>query len=630
MSRLSLASEFPVADEAAWRALVEKALRGAKFDETLVSRTRDGLRIEPLYTDGGVEDNQAPGSVPFLRGRPAASGERRWDIRQLHANPDPAAVNKAILDDLEGGASSVALQIAAPGQTGTHISTANDLEAALDGVHLDFAHISLLAGASAPDAAAMLDALWKKKGIEAENAVGAFNADPLGVLVSTGNLPVSMDEAMDACVQLALSTRDAYAGVTALLVDTAPYHNGGASEAQELACLCATTVAYLRALEGAGIGPGDALAQIAFATPADTDQFLSIAKLRAARALIARIADASGAPEAGAQTSLHATTSARMLAATDPWVNILRTTMACAAAAMGGADAITVLPFSWALGQPDAFARRIARNVQIVLQEESSLGAVLDPAGGSWYMETLTNDLSAKAWELFQAIEAEGGMFEALQGSFIQNHIAATASAEAEAVGSGKYELTGVSAYPEISDMPVVAEPHPLAMDAEDSAITAEPIALRRPAEPFDALRKAADDHAKRTGTRPAVFLVNLGKASDFAARATFAENFFAAGGIDVTNDSGFASADESAEAFAKSGARLGCICSSDGVYAEMAEEVSRSLSKTGAAQVYLAGRPGDERAKLRKAGVGTFIHQGCDMVEILQETHELLGIETI
>ena len=220
-------------------------------------------------------------------------------------------------------------------------------------------------------------------------------------------------------------------------------------------------------------------------------------------------------------------------------------------------------------------------------------------------------------------------MFKALQRGFVQKQIAETAQAESEAIATGQYELTGVSAYPEISDAPVAAKPHPLAMEAEDSAITAEPIPLRRPSEPFDALRGAADAFAKQSGARPAVFLANLGKTSDFAVRATYAANFFAAGGIDVVSGEGLEGSDDAGEAFAKSGARLACICSSDDVYAAMAKDAALALSKRDARQVYLAGRPGDERAKLRKAGVGRFIHQGCDMVEILQDTHKLLGIET-
>lgn len=630
MSRLSLASEFPTVDQAAWRALVEKALRGADFDKTLVSHTRDGLRIEPLYTGSGTDtDAGLPGSAPYIRGLRTTPGERPWDIRQLHAFAEPAVVNTAILEDLEGGVSSITLQIAAPGQSGIRLSTAGDMATILDGVHLGYAGVSICAGANTIPAANMLQALWNKRGIAPDKAVGAFNADPLGVLAATGSLPVSLEDALAASAQLAQSTRDTYPNVTAILVDTAPYHNGGASEALELACLCATMVTYLRALEVTGIEPAQALEQIAFSISVDTDQFLSIAKLRAARALIARMAEACGAAEALARTTLHATTSARMLAASDPWVNILRTTMACSSAAMGGADSITVLPFTWILGQPDTHARRIARNIQIVLQEESSLGAVLDPAGGNWYVEALTSDLAGKAWELFQEIEAQGGMAQALQKGFVQKQISETAKAHASGVATGQNELTGVSSYPEIGDAPVSAEPHPVPIETESPAITAEPIPMRRPAEPFDAMRKAANDYSKRTGSRPAVFLANLGKIADFATRATYAENFFATGGIDAVSGDGFESADDAAEAFAGSGARLACICSSDDVYLAMAEDVAQTLSKTDALQIYLAGRPGDERPKLRKAGVGTFIHQGCDMVEILQNVHEYLGIQT-
>jgi methylmalonyl-CoA mutase len=304
--------------------------------------------------------------------------------------------------------------------------------------------------------------------------------------------------------------------------------------------------------------------------------------------------------------------------------------MACAAAAMGGADTITVLPHTWPLGQGNAFARRIARNIQIILQEESALGAVLDPAGGAWYVESATTALADAAWARFQEIERQGGMFQALSKGFIQKQIAETAVERARAIATGSEQLTGVTAYPEIGAKATTVDPHPLAQDIEEPAITAEPIPLRAPSEPFDRLRSAADARFDEGGKRPAIFLACLGKPADFATPAAYAQNFFAAGGIDVITNEGFADTGAAAKAFTESNTKLACICSSDAVYAVMAADAARALTTAGARPIYLAGRPGEDRPSLRDAGVGTFIHQGCDMLEVLETAHDLLGIRAI
>ncbi|MGI9385730.1 MAG: methylmalonyl-CoA mutase family protein [Methyloligellaceae bacterium] len=620
MSELSLAKDFPAVDDAQWRELVEKALKGADFEKALVSTTYDGLRIDPLATRG--ESGTAP-----IRAMRTAVGDGTWDIRQLHAAPDPAATNAAILEDLEGGVSSIALQIEAPGQTGMRMTSPDDLGQALDGVHLDFAGVWLSPGVHDETASAALQEIWKARGIAGDKAIGGFGSDPIGCLARTGALPVSIEQALDAAARLAARTRDAYPNVTALSVDARPYHDGGASEAQELAALCATTVAYLRALEQGGLPPADGLKQLDLALAADADLFLTVAKLRAARALLARIAEASAAVGAASGLRLHVSTSARMMTRRNPHVNMLRTTIACAGAAIGGADAITVLPYSWALGRPDGFARRMARNTQVILQEESALGRVGDPSGGSWHLDTLTGDLAAKAWEIFQEIERQGGMVEALAKGVVQAMVRETAEARARDLTTAKAELTGVSAFPDLAEGAADTEPHGLPDALEDPAVTVEPVTLRREAEPFERLRDASDTHLAETGKRPLVFLANLGTPSDFTARATYAQSFFASGGIEAVTTDGFATAADAAAAFRGSGATAACLCSSDARYETFAEDVARALTDAGAAHIYLAGRPGDARDRYRSAGVQTFIHKGCDIIETLTAAHDLLGL---
>lgn len=604
-------------DERQWRVLVDKALKGSDFERTLVSHTIDGLRIAPLYTR---KDEVAGAAVH------EALAQQPWDVRQLHAEPAPPDANAAILEDLEGGVTSITLRIAAPEQAGVRVRSRDDLGQALKGVHLGAAGVWLEAGVDFLEVAQALEALWKTRKVARDKALGGFGADPLGALARAGGLPVALEQALSDAAGLAKHCRDTFGSVTALLADGRPYHDGGASETQELACLCATTVAYLRACETEGLEPASALPQIAFALAADADLFLTIAKLRAARLLIARIAEATGAAHAAASARLAATTSLRMMARRDVYTNMLRATVACAGAALGGADAITVLPFTWTLGRPDRFARRIARNVQLVLQDEASLGRVTDPAGGSWAIESLSSEIAAKAWALFQDIEAQGGMARALAEGRIQAMVRETAQARAREVAVGEEKLTGVSAFPHLQEAPVACEPWPLP-DELDAAVTVEPIPLRRPAEPFEHLRDASDAYRAKRGDWPKVFAAVLGPLADCSDRLAFVTGLFAAGGMEAAVSEPLTSADAAAKAFKASGAALACLCGSDAAYETLAAAAAKTLTAAGAKHVAMAGRPRDKRAALKAAGVSTFLHPGCDMLAALKGAHAALGI---
>lgn len=630
MTELALMEGFSAPERAQWLALVEKALKGADFERRLVSRTADGLRIAPLYgraeRPSGLSEQQ-PGAAPYLRGASAATITPPWDIRQVHGDTDAAAANAAILEDLEGGATSLKLLIASEGRIGLG-PDASTLGAALKGVMLDVCPIALEAAEETVAAAAVLAELWQAAGI-AENArLGAFNADPLGTLALTGSLRQPLDAAMAEAAALAKSALGA-PHLTALVADGHPYHAAGASEAQELAIVLAALAAYLRALDAAGIVPVQALPKIAVNLAVDADQIMGLAKLRAARRLVWQVAEACGAGEAVTQMTFGTETSFRMMAKHDPWVNMLRTTIACATASMGGAQVITVLPFTWALGRPDSFARRMARNTHLVLQEESGLGRVLDPAGGSFAIETLTSDLASAAWKLFQDIESAGGMAAALTSSHIQDEIAKVAEARAKQIATGRMEMTGVSAFPKLGDDGVKVEPWPaVALPAAGAgAVRIKPIAIRRLAEPFEALRDVAEVHAEKTGVAAKVFLACLGDLASHGARATWIANFLAAGGIASEKSAPLANAEEIAAAFKSSGASIACICGADASYGDLGAAAAAALKEAGAQRVYLAGRPKDIEAALQTAGVDAFIFAGVDALVTLGELHQALGI---
>jgi methylmalonyl-CoA mutase len=613
----ALVAEFAPASRDAWLALVAKVLKGADFDKHLVSHPAEGLIVQPLYTRAdAVAGTTAVNHTGWYPGG--------WDVRQRHAEPNAEAANKSILEDLGGGVTSLLLQIQAPGQAGLNYG-AEALQIALRGVDLKGVAIALDARENTMDAAGSLMELWRAAGINENHWRGAFNYDPLGVLAKTGTLYYPAQRASEIAAKLAVDCRT-MSHVTALLADGRPYHEAGASEAQELGAMLATLVAYLRAAETAGLRPRMAVGKIAIALAADADLFLTIAKFGAARRLVARVAEASGAGSAAASVHFSASTSERMMARRDPWVNLLRTTVACAGAAFGGAEAITVLPFTSALGKPDAFARRIARNTQVVLQEESSAARVISPAHGSWYVERLTDDLAKLAWAQFQAIEAQGGMARALESGFIQGEVARVAEARARDIANGRIELTGVSAFPRLGDDGVKAEPCPPFDPVVNGGTSVTPLVPRRLAAPFEALRDRADAFAARTGKLPQVFVACLGDLAVHSVRATWMRNYLAAGGIEAVASAPLTSSAEAGAAFAASGATVACICSSDLVNTELAEATAGVLKQASAKRVLLAGRPKDQEAALKAAGVDAFVFAGGDAIAMLTELHAALG----
>ncbi|MBV2355256.1 methylmalonyl-CoA mutase subunit beta [Streptomyces sp. J2-1] len=593
---LSLAAEFPAATHEQWQHLVEGVLRksgkdvsGDAAEDALSTTLEDGLRTRPLYTarDAAPEPG-LPGFAPFTRGgRPEGNSPGGWDVRQRHAAP----VEGAVLADLENGVTSLWLVL---GEGGIPVA---GLEGALDGVLLDLAPVALDAGAATEEAAAVLLRLYAERGVAPEAARGTLGADPLGWEARTG-------EALDVAPLAALAARtaEAWPHLRTMTVDALPYHEAGGSAAQELGASLATGVAYLRALTDAGLSTQVALGQLEFRYAATADQFLTVAKLRAARRLWAQVAEACGAPGAGAQRQ-HAVTSPVMTTRRDPWVNMLRATVATLAAGVGGADAVTVLPFDHALGLPDAFARRIARNTSTILVEESHLARVIDPAGGSWYVERLTDELAHAAWEFFRSLESDGGQAAVLRSGRLREDLARTWRERSRKLATRREPVTGVSEFPFLAEKPVPREPAP---EGPSGGLPR----VRRD-EAYEELRARSDAHLAATGARPRIFLATLGTAAEHTARAGFAANLFQAGGIEPVTGG----------RFEDSGAAEAVLCSSDARYAEEAERAAEALRAAGCGHVFLAGRPAEY------AGVDAHVFAGCDAVAVLSATLDRMGV---
>ncbi|WP_433323753.1 methylmalonyl-CoA mutase family protein [Spirillospora sp. CA-294931] len=597
---LELAAAFPPAERDRWREMVRGVLRksGAATDDTpldeidalLTHDSYEGVPIAALYTAEDTAPGR-PGLAPYVREvRPDGEGLAGWDVRQRHAHPDPAAIREAILADLETGATSSWLVL---GPAGLPVASLAD---ALRGVHLNLAPVVLDAGSATPEAADAFLALVTERG-QRRDAKGNLGADPLGLRARTGE-----PAALDTAAALAVRCAREFPGLRAITVDATPHHDAGGSDADELGAAVAAGVAYLRALTEAGLTVDAAFGQLEFRFAVNADQFLSVAKLRAARRLWTRVAEVSGAADGTAR--IHAVTSSAMMTRRDPWVNMLRTTVAAFAAGVGGADAVTVQPFDARLGLPDGFSRRIARNTQTLLMEEASLARVVDPAGGSWYVERVTEDLAEAAWAWFTEIERAGGLAAALDSGLVAGRLAATWERRRGDIARRAAPLTGVSEFAnpveKLPERPPAPEP------------PGGGLPVVRYAQDFEALRDRADAHAEATGSRPTVFLATLGPVAVHTARASFAANLFQAGGIATVTG-------EPAE-FAASGTSVACLCSSDRLYGERAEDAARTLKDAGAARVWLAGKGSFD-------GVDGRVHAGCDAVEVLETTLHDLGV---
>jgi methylmalonyl-CoA mutase len=607
------------ADEADWRALVERGLKGAPW-ERLVGKTADGIAIAPLYREPDVrtanDEAGFPGAAPFVRG----ARQGAWLIRQAFAHPDPEQTNREILADLRGGASSIELLVDPSGMDGVAIGDGDELNRALANVILEAAPVALDAGALGLWAAELLAS--KLKGVAPPGT--AFNVDPIGALMRTGD-GAKADIADAAC--FAQRIRESLPQATALRVDARPVHEAGGTEAQEIAAALASGICYLRALTEAGLGAADAARALLFTLSVGPDVLVETAKLRALRLCWARVLEASGvAPEARA-AHIHAFTSKRMMTRYDAHTNILRVTCAAFAAAIAGADVITTLPFTDALGLPTPFSRRVARNTQLVLMEEARLDHVADPAGGAWFVEKLTRGLAEKAWTLMQEIEAKGGIVASLEAGHLQAKVATARAARQAAFARRKETITGVTDFPLLGQKPPEfmdrrRPRRPTSMPAGEDAGGPYALLPIRWAEPFEALRERADGQCQR------VFFANLGAPAEFSSRAQFARNLLGAGGVEsIGADDAYATREAMIDAFEKSGARVALICGTDGAYAAGAENAAQRLKAAACDWLILAGKPGEREAALRAAGVDQFVFTGQDALKELETLHAALGI---
>jgi methylmalonyl-CoA mutase len=607
--RAAESDHFALADDVAhtreeWEqaaaAVLRKAGRLGEADpdsgvwDALTLRTLDGIGVTPLGT--------AQQAGPAAGERPDRAGE--WDVRVPVDDPHPATANRQLLEELGTGATSLWLQV------GPGALPADDIATALAGVLLDAAPVVLDAPADPLGAARALLGLRPEQGFAAGTNLGV---DPVGAAIRTGRHPDGDPEATEqmnsAVAEGCRLAREA--DCQALVVDGTAVHDLGAADAQELGYVLATAAGYLRALEDAGVPVADAAAQVELRLAVTDEQFASIAKLRAARRLWARVLELSGVSTGSTtgtgSTTIHAVTSRPMMTRYDPWVNMLRTCVAAFAAGVGGADAVTVLPFDSRLGIPDGFGRRIARNTSSLLISESHLARVADPAGGAWAVEQLTDDLAGAAWAELGRIDESGGVLAALADGSLRGRIDEVVAERDRQVATRERPLTGLSEFPNLHEALPERPARP------EGAQTARPYG-----QAFEALRDEP--------TAGKVFLATMGPVAAHTARASFATNLLAAGGIDVVNPGAHddAAAVLSSYTGPDGGQPVVCLVGNDKAYAAWGADLVKALRDAGARWIVLAGRPGERTvpADLLDDSATT----GVDALEFLHRTRERLA----
>jgi methylmalonyl-CoA mutase len=706
-----LLEEFPAASYDDWRKIVDAELKGAPFEKRMFSATYEGITLKPIYRSEDVANlphvRSFPGQAPFVRGSSAAGYlQHPWDISQEIHSSSPAEFNQAARNSLSRGLNALNMVLdkatrhgldpdwALPhdvGCGGLSIATVEDLGKALEGIDLEKVSLFVRSGASAMPFAVLLAALLRKRKQPPSGLRGCVEMDPLGVLSHEGSLPQSLPGGYR---EMAALTRWAVAHAPSLqtiCVHSRAWHESGASAVQELAFTLATGVEYLREMSSHELDANAVGPRVRFAITVGENFFMEIAKLRALRLLWARAVEAFGGDAKAQRTWLHVRTSHWNKTVYDAHNNILRATVEAFAGVAGGCDSMQVGAFDEIFRPPDDFGQRLARNTQLVLQKECEMAHVIDPAGGSWYVETLTAELAARAWSLFQEIEKRGGMAAALAAGFPQAAIALTAAEKIKAVRQRRQSIIGVNQYanarekaPQVSP----AEPEPFHQrrvrqiasyrtsleDAENQCVLArlaeiigrkgvelfdaaveaalagatlgeivralrihdrpcppvQPVLLMRPALAFEKVRAASEHYAVLKGRPPQVFLCNMGELKEHKARADFARGFFAAGGYEVVSAGTFATPADAALAFAKSAAPAAVICSTDERYPLLVPLLTAAIrAKSPRAILILAGNPPEQAEAHKKAGIDEFIHVRADAVALLQKIHHLLGVES-
>ncbi|MCG3205047.1 MAG: Methylmalonyl-CoA mutase [Elusimicrobia bacterium] len=699
-------SDFDPVSYETWRALVEKDLKGVSFEKKLVSSTFEGIPLKPLYTASDLEGittlQSFPGFPPYIRGgRASGYTEKGWEISQEMDFSSAAEFNEAARNSVERGLTALNVVLdkatrnghdpdwAEPGEVGVgglSIATIEDLDRALAGIDLSKTSLFIRSGSSAMPIAALLMALVRRRGQNPENLRGCIEMDPLGVISHEGGLPQSLEGSYREMSVLTRWAQEKSPKLQTICVHTRAWHESGGHAVQELAFGLATGVEYLRAMMDHHLPINDVAPRLRFAMTVGNQFFMEISKLRALRMLWSQVVSTLGGDESAQRLHIHARTSHRNKTVYDPTVNLLRGTVEAFAAVLSGVDSLQVGAFDETFRTPDDFSRRLARNTQLILEKESNLTPFIDPAGGSFYLEKLSHQLAHASWELFQKVEAIGGMTQALRKGFVQDEIEKVQKERCQAVATRKSVIVGTTKYAnpqekkssqmkgdsaafqlkrrqqiisyrtqseDIANQAVLQQLEHI-VESQDQAVfeacvaaiekgatlgevtrsirisdtplkSIRSVKLERSAQPFERLRDAVESIGEKRSQPLTVFLATMGPASQHRARADFSRDFFEVAGFKVIYPKGFETPEKALAAAAEAKSSIVVICSTDETYPHLVPPLVEGLkNRVPGVRVVLAGYPAEQVEGFKKLGVDEFIHLKANALDVLSRLVEL------
>ena len=705
---LNLSSEFSPPSFEEWKAQVEKDLQGASYEKKLVTKTYEGIDLQPIYTKNDLDKSSfaedLPGGANFVRGHYFTGYHKKsWDVKQEITLADAEEFNSAIIEALKNGQNciNVSLDTATKlgmdadyasreqvGDKGLSISAISSMKRAFNNIDLASLPLYIDAGYNSIPFLSLINAHFEAINLDISELDGSITADPIAHLAVYGELPVSIKFLFDMMKNSIEWTTKCAPKVKSIGISTLPFVNNGANSVQELAFVISTAVFYINELSSRNISPEKAINSIQFTLGVNTNYFMEIAKFRAIKVLLKNIASEYGIKDENLKLNIGAKSSTFTQTNLDPYVNMLRSTTQSFSAILGGVDNITTIPFDETLRTPDSFSRRIARNTQTILREESHLDQVIDAAGGSYYIESLTEEIAKKAWELFQKIEEDGGIFEGLKNGTIQSSVEEVAKLREKDINKRKNVIVGTNMFADVNELKLKErkldqnefqkkranylekfrlngskEKHETVIEKLDtisslnsaelidiiteayllgttigeisSSLTSshkeeikiDKLNIRRASENFEELRNLASDYKTKNGSLPKVYLANYGSIKEYKGRADFSKGFFEVGGFNVIDPNGLSNTDEIVRQTIDSGALIAVICSSDDNYPEIVPVIAKGLKeKNPDIQLILAGYPKDQIEDHKKSGIDDFIFLGADVMTVLTSLFTKIG----
>ena len=619
--------EFPIASYDDWKAEATAALKGGDFSKRLTTKTYEGITLQPLYTKENIDALSSldtfPGYRDFLRGTQVSGYIKKpWEIAQSVQASSTSEANELIKHELKKGATAINLRL---GCGGLQVDTSADVKTLLKDINLSDAKLQVHCGASAINMLKLFDAAKTCF----KNAGGCIGADPVGTLAADGCLTDSLENLYKDMADSVKFAAVKSPALRTVLVDGNVYANGGADSVTEVACCMATAAAYIEAMIKNGLDADIAAKSIRFSFSLGANFFMEIAKLRAARVVFAQIVSAFGGGEEAQKLDVFARTSSFTKTVYDPYVNVLRSTTEAFAGVLGGIDAMEVAPLDEPYGESTELSRRIARNIQIMFQNEFNLLQPMDPAGGSWYVETLTSEIAQSVWSAFQKIDAKGGIVASLKSGDVQQGIAKTLADRFGKLANRSDRAVGTNMYANVLEKRLERKPIERAKCACTPVVSVEPILPHRWTEQFEELRGATERYTAQTGKTLKVFLANMGPLSQHKARADFSCGFFEVANFEMLRNDGFMTVDEAASAAVSSGAEAAVICSTDDTYPELVPPLAAAIKAAAPKMmVLLAGAPAPEyKQSYLDAGVDEFIHVRANCYEVLKKIQSVRGI---